>query len=138
MKNKIFSILLALTLILAGTIGMAANTVTAADDTQAFYATATYNGYTIGYFQHQVYWEWDYTYVLAWNLTISGSGTSSGGYTGVYNSTASYGSSANYASWLYCGSTGAFDVYYNGVPITTVYVTIETRHGADGGYWRIS
>ncbi|MDD3678090.1 MAG: hypothetical protein PHD14_02535 [Dehalococcoidales bacterium] len=161
MKNRIFNILIVFTLVLAGTAGMAANTVAASDadseydiqfeliyeeyvpspydndsDTQEFYGRLRCNGYVVGEIKHTVYWEWDYTYVIDWSVTTTTYNRSNGGYSGVC--TFSDNDSANYASWVDCWSWATFDVFYGATQVgEDVPVTIDTGHGADGSYWVI-
>jgi hypothetical protein len=160
MKKRILSILLALALVLTGTIGMAANTIMASDadseynirfeliyeeyvpspcdndsDTQVFYKYVYCNDNLVGRLKQTVYWEWDGAYVIDWSLTVSTKNYSNGGFSGVCVDTDDY--SANYASWLDCWSYAEFYVYYDEEHVATGEPEIETGHGADGGYWII-
>ncbi|MFZ7104972.1 MAG: hypothetical protein ACOWWO_20220, partial [Peptococcaceae bacterium] len=141
-KNKIFGVLLALTLALTGTIGMAANTVAANDDaTIPFDEPVTYLGTNLGFFRQIVYWEWDYTYVIDWDLSYSVLQGAQGSYRSLF--LGQNQSSQNYANRVECTSDAVFGIYaYSDTTyehrLDMVVINIETVHYADGSYMRIT
>jgi hypothetical protein len=142
MKKKILSVLFALALVLVGTAGMAANTVAANDDdTISFSAPVIYNNVNLGNFRHIVYWEWDYTYIIDWDLSYYAPPLAQGLYRarllGIDQD------SQNYVNRVECTSEAVYGIYYftdttysNRLDI--VIVTVETVHYADGTYMRIA
>jgi hypothetical protein len=142
MKKKILSVLLALALVLIGTAGMAANTVAANDDeTLAFSAPVMYNNINLGYYFHIVYWEWDYTYVIDWDVSYYAPQIAQGQYKARLLSINQ--DSQNYVNRVVCTSDALYEIYYAddydwSDRLATKLVTVETVHYADGTYARIS
>ncbi|NLL90120.1 MAG: hypothetical protein GX226_03345 [Dehalococcoidales bacterium] len=131
---------------------MAANTVMASDDekppatrndsdTKYYNAPVIYNGTNVGNFCHIVYWEWDYTYVIDWDLSYIATQGAQGLYRSLF--LGAIQDSANYVNRVECISEAMFGIYFYGDTgyknrLGIVVVTIETVHYADGSYIRIT
>ncbi len=107
-------------------------------DTQTITLELYYYGGLIAQYSQTVWWQWDYTYVMAWNRSSSASVGQYGGCRSYYlGEIDGYG--YNYASYVECMSKGRFQIrdIGSGELVATVDITIVAGYGADGGYWII-
>lgn len=180
MKNRIFSILLAITIALVGAFCTTVNGVTAAggddslpaviyeltinessglsesdfeveiiykesspckndSDTLTVGAVFKVGTQPLAWFSQTVWWEWDYTYVLAWDRYSTCQVTTVGPYEVRYYYE-SDNHEYNYGTYLDCMSKGSFEIWDNidDEWVGTWEPLVRLGYVADGSYWGLA